>query len=109
MERGDPDSHQEHRLQPRLTSWGLNIERRVERLQETSRWAGATQDYEIYQTSRAGLLTDLPKFDVGLGLSIRPAFTTGGEKLGRTSPTAFTRDFSLDVTAEARRQPSELA
>jgi hypothetical protein len=82
----------------RLNAWGLNIERRVERLQESSRWAGATQDYEIYQTSRAGLLTDLPKFDVGLGLSIRPAFTSGAEKLSPDASRSAIHDFSLDVT-----------
>jgi Domain of unknown function (DUF5916) len=82
----------------RLNAWGLNIERRVERLQESSRWAGATQDYEIYQTSRAGLLTNLPKFDVGLGLSIRPAFTSGAEKLSPDASRSAIHDFSLDVT-----------
>jgi hypothetical protein len=55
------------------TSWGFNVQRRVQRLQETSRWAGAKRDYEIYQTSQAGLLTDLPGFELGWGLSVRPA------------------------------------
>jgi len=81
-----------------LSSWGLNVERRVERLQETSRWAGATLDYEIFQMSQAGLLTELPPFDVGLGLSIRPAITAGGERLSADQPRNFTRDVSLDVT-----------
>jgi len=85
-------------FKPGLSSWGLNVERRVERLQETSRWAGASQDYEIYQMSRAGLLTELPKLDVGLGLSIRPAITAGGEKRSPDESGIFTRDFSLDVT-----------
>jgi uncharacterized cupredoxin-like copper-binding protein len=80
-----------------LSTWGMNIERRVQRLQETSRWSGATQDYEIYQTSRAGLLTNLPNFDLGKGLSIRPAIHAGGEKSAGEDST-FTRDISLDVT-----------
>jgi hypothetical protein len=80
-----------------LTSWGMNIERRVQRLQETSRWSGATQDYEIYQTSQAGLLTNLPNFDLGTGLSIRPAVHAGGERSAGEDST-FTRDISLDVT-----------
>jgi uncharacterized protein DUF5916 len=84
-------------FKPGLSSWGLNVERRVERLQETSRWAGATNDYEIYQMSRAGLLTELPALDVGLGLSVRPAITTGGER-SAGEPGSFTRDLSLDVT-----------
>ncbi len=84
-------------FKPGLTSWGLNIERRVERLQETSRWSGATQDYEIFQTSQAGMLTNVPAFDLGKGLSIRPALTGGGEREAGEDGT-FTRDISLDVT-----------
>src|SRR5215218_7995132 len=51
-----------------LTAWGFNVQRRVQRLQETDRWASPERDYKITQTSRAGLLTDLPSFDLGLGL-----------------------------------------
>ncbi|TFH26590.1 MAG: hypothetical protein E4H00_10440, partial [Myxococcales bacterium] len=74
------------------------MERRVERLQETSRWSGVSQDYEIFQTSRAGLLTNVPAFDLGLGLSVRPAFTTGGERPSPDDVTSRTGDISLDVT-----------
>lgn len=81
-----------------LTSWGLNVERRVQRLQETSRWSGVSQDYEIFQTSRAGLLTDLPSFNQGLGLTFRPAFTTGLGRPGADEPRGYTRDLSLDLT-----------
>ena len=55
-----------------LTSWGFNVERRVQRLQETSRWSGVNRDYTIYQASQAGSLIDLPNFDLGSGLVIRP-------------------------------------
>jgi hypothetical protein len=86
-------------FKPGLTSWGLNIERRVERLQESSRWSGASQDYEIYQTSQAGVLANLPNFDLGLGLSVRPAVTGGGER-SAGDDASFTRDASLDVTQQ---------
>jgi hypothetical protein len=85
-------------FKPGLTSWGLNIERRVQRLQETSRWSGVSQDLEIFQTSRAGLLSNLPKFDVGMGLSIRPAFSGRSEKVSSDESTTFDGDPSLDVT-----------
>ncbi len=62
---------------PGLTAWGFNIERRVERLQEVSRWASPTRDIRVTQTSRAGVLTGLPAFSTGIGLTIRPATTTG--------------------------------
>ena len=39
---------------------------------------GPGRDYKVTQTSRAGLLTDLPEFDLGLGLSVRPAVAAGG-------------------------------
>ena len=61
-----------------LTEWHFNVQRRIQRLLETDRWASPLRQYQVTQTSRAGLLTDLPAFDVGLGLTVRPAMTTGG-------------------------------
>jgi hypothetical protein len=65
-------------FKPGLTEWHFNVQRRVQRLLETDRWASPLRQYQVTQTSRAGLLTDLPAFDVGLGLTVRPALTTGG-------------------------------
>ncbi len=81
-----------------LDRWGLNVERRVQALQETDRWSGARRDYKVSQTSQAGELVGLPDFDLGLGLSVRPAFTGGGGK--PTADTTVERTFhpSLDVT-----------
>ncbi len=75
-----------------LREWGFNIERRIQRWQETSRWAGARLDYRLMQTSRAGLLTELPAFELGIGLSVRPAAAGG---VGVPAPGA-----SLEQTAE---------
>lgn len=81
-----------------LTRWGFNVERRIQRLQEMDRWAGAMRDFQLTQTSRAGLLTDLPALDVGLGLSIRPSLT-GGIQLDSAKASALTRGrASLDAT-----------
>ncbi|MFL5488278.1 MAG: DUF5916 domain-containing protein, partial [Gemmatimonadaceae bacterium] len=85
-------------FRPGLTQWGLNVQRRIQRLQETDRWASADRDLRVTQTSRAGLLTNLPLFGLGLGLSIRPSVTGGG---ARDSATASVRNLShasLDVT-----------
>lgn len=85
-------------FRPGLTGWGFNVERRIQRLQETDRWASPARNYEVTQVSRAGLLTDVPDFDLGLGLSVRPALTGGG---GRDSSGAALRrqgHASLDVT-----------
>jgi Domain of unknown function (DUF5916) len=81
-----------------LTEWGFNVQRRVQRLQETSRWASAKRDFEIYQTSRAGLLTNLPKFDLGVGLSIRPALVGRARKPEPGASTETNGDVSFDVT-----------
>ena len=73
-----------------LGEWGLNVQRRVQRLQETDRWASPRQDYSIFQTSQAGLLTGLPRFDLGLGLGVRPSLVGGFQnpRAGDTRPTA---------------------
>jgi hypothetical protein len=82
---------------PNLASWGFNVERRVQRGQETSRWAGINRDYAIFQTSQAGLLTGLPEFSLGAGLSVRPAVVM---KAAREpgAPREWKPDGSLDIT-----------
>jgi hypothetical protein len=85
-------------FKPRLAAWGFNIERRIQRLQETDRWASPSRDFQVTQASRAGLLTDLPPFPLGLGLSVRPSVTGGG---AHDSAGARVRDqshVSLDAT-----------
>jgi hypothetical protein len=79
------------------TAWGLNLQRRVQRLQEVSRWSGVNLDYEVYQTSRAGLITDLPAFDLGLGLTVRPAAVERFRKPAPHADVETTEDMSLDV------------
>ena len=81
-----------------LDRWGFNVERRMERLQEVSRWASPFRDAKIAQTVRAGLLTDLPTFDTGLGLTVRPTVVAGIEKAGEGE--SWDEDFepSLDIT-----------
>jgi hypothetical protein len=81
-----------------LTEWGLNVQRRVQRLQETDRWASPRQDYKVFQTSRAGRLTGLPRFDPGLGLGVRPALVGGFQNPAPGIPTDGILEPSLDVT-----------
>ena len=81
-----------------LSEWGFNVERRIQRLLETSRWASPDRDVKINVTSRAGLLTEVPAFDLGMGLSVRPSVTGS---VGHPAPsTSAVTDFapSLDVT-----------
>lgn len=80
-----------------LDRWGFNVERRVERLQEVSRWASSFRDAKISQTSRAGLLTGLPRFDTGLGLTVRPAVVPSVGKEGEGASWNGDVEPSLDV------------
>jgi hypothetical protein len=82
---------------PGLASWGFNVERRVQRLQETSRWTGINRDYAIFQTSQAGLLTGLPQFNLGAGLSVRPAMVLKAARDPGVS-REWKPDGSLDIT-----------
>ncbi len=81
-----------------LHRWGFNVERRVQRLQETSRWASPKRDYALSQTSRAGLLTGLPDFDLGLGLSVRPAISIGEGIPSPNEDMKGTMDPSFDAS-----------
>ncbi|GMR21929.1 MAG: hypothetical protein BMS9Abin37_0252 [Acidobacteriota bacterium] len=81
-----------------LRSWGFNVQRRIERWQETDRWAGARRDWALTQTSHSGLLTNLPRFELGLGLDVRPSLVGGGGRTGVGGITTTEATASLDVT-----------
>jgi len=81
-----------------LDHWGLNVERRVQSLLETSRWSGAKRDFEIFQMTQAGVLAGLPKFDQGLGLTIRPAVVGKYFVPDPGEPRETEGKVSLDVT-----------
>jgi hypothetical protein len=85
-------------FRPGLNEWHFNVQRRVQRYLEIDRWASPARQYQVTQTSRAGLLTGLPEFSLGAGLTVRPAVTAGG---GIPAPSADAKGDlqpSLDVT-----------
>jgi hypothetical protein len=84
-------------FKPGLTQWHFNVQRRIQRLQETDRWSSARPDWSITQVSRAGLLTDLPEFSVGLGLTVRPAIVAGGGVPSTNAPVEGELHPSLDA------------
>lgn len=90
-----------------LTNWGFNIERRIQRNQETIRWANVQRDQFFGQTSRAGLLTNLPEFNYGLGLNVRPSAVSKLTREGAGSSSDFDFEGSLDVSQ--RLGPNVLA
>lgn len=81
-----------------LTTWGFNVQRRVQRLLENDRWASPVRDFKITQTFRAGRLTDLPSFALGLGLSVRPSLMGSSGVPATDAVRRDVRDMSLDVT-----------
>ena len=85
-------------FRPGVAEWGFNIERRIQRWQETDRWAGARRDYKVTLTSRAGLLTGLPAFELGMGLSVRPAVIGELARDSASAPVGDSGHVSLDVT-----------
>ena len=90
-----------------LSSWGFNVERRIQRYQETIRWTNVVRDQWFIQTSKAGLLTELPEFNYGLGLNVRPSLVGELNKVGDDGASVASFDASLD--ANQRIGPNVLA
>ncbi len=80
-----------------LDSWGFNIERRIQRLLEVNRWSGISMNYTIGQTRHAGLITGLPGFSPGIGLTPRASMLSKITQ-DATSPVDYQWKPSLDVT-----------
>lgn len=80
-----------------LTTWGLNVERRVQRTLEVTRWSSPSRDVALTLTSRAGTLEGLPTFDIGLGLAVRPAASGGLTKDAPGEAWGGAGDPSVDV------------
>ncbi|MEO8452426.1 MAG: DUF5916 domain-containing protein [Gemmatimonadota bacterium] len=78
--------------------WRFNVQRRIQARQETDRWAGARRDWQLGQTDHAGDLVGLPLFDLGKGISIRPALRTSAGLPTADSHVEGKVDGSLDVT-----------
>ncbi len=89
-----------------LKQWGFNMERRIQRFQETIRWTNIRRDQWFIQTSRAGLLTNLPAFTYGVGLNVRPSLIVNTSRVGDAQFGA-TVDPSLD--ASQRLSPNVVA
>ena len=83
---------------PGLTTWGFNVQRRVQRRLATQRWAYPSRDWRITQMSRAGLLVDLPAFNLDRGLSVRPALTMASGVPAPAAGALTTVAGSLDAT-----------
>lgn len=80
-----------------LTHWGFNVERRIQRYQETDRWAAPNRNFKVTNVSTAGQLTSLPVFQQGKGLTVRPY--TLGNRIQNSPDEAVAYNFEpgLDI------------
>lgn len=85
-----------------LTEWGFNIQRRIQPLIETDRWASAQRQFQITHVNRAGLLSGLPQFQLGRGLSIRPSLAGGTRQSSPLADVETDAALSLDATQRIR-------
>lgn len=65
------------RFKPGQSVWGLNVERRIKRLNETDRWAAARRDAWISNLAEAGRLEGIEDIRQGRGFDIRPYVSAG--------------------------------
>lgn len=65
------------RFTPGQTTWGLNVERRIKRHNETDRWAAPRLNVWFTNLAEAGRLEGLSGIRQGLGLDIKP-YVLGG-------------------------------
>jgi hypothetical protein len=83
---------------PRLTSWGLNVERYIARRQETIRASGADLDSHFFNPNEAAPLEGIESVKQGTGITIRPyglgSVTNNGE-VG--TPTDWKANAGIDV------------
>ena len=80
-----------------LHNWGFNIERRIARLMEKDRWTAIKRNYRITSLNNAGIIKNLPEFDLGLGLLMKVSPTIGFHKsFGKSA--IFDKDISGDIT-----------
>lgn len=87
-----------------LTEWGFNIERRIQRFQETIRWSNVKRDQWFTQTSKAGQITDLPEFSYGWGTSITPSLVSTSANTGPASDQGITSEYSLEPSFDVNQR-----
>ncbi|MEA1877621.1 MAG: DUF5916 domain-containing protein [Bacteroidota bacterium] len=80
-----------------LNTWGFNVERRIQRLLEVDRWTAISRDYQLAQTIHAGHLSNLPDFNLGIGL-VAKGSTILDWKQSAEIPGKVKWDNSLDLT-----------
>jgi len=76
----------------------FNVERRIQRFMETSRWATPVRNFRVTHIHKGGRIVGLPEFDLGIGLSVRPSFVGGFVREDREDNGEWDAEISLDIT-----------
>ncbi len=87
--------------------WGFNIERRIQRNLEVDRWTGLKRDYSVYQVAHAGKLTNVPDFNLGIGLLSKISGIAQSDKFfneNANSKLDYSLDFTQKFTSEITSQ-----
>jgi hypothetical protein len=87
-----------------LTEWGFNVERRIQRLQETIRWSNVKRDQWFTQTSKAGLITELPVFNFGWGTNITPSIVGRYTETGQASDKGISSEFEFEPSLDINQR-----
>jgi hypothetical protein len=83
---------------PRLTAWGLNIERYIARRQETIRASGADLDSHFFNPNEAAPLEGIANIKQGTGITIRPYGLVSATKDTEQGPdTKWKGNGGLDI------------
>jgi hypothetical protein len=80
-----------------LNRWGFNVERRIQRLLETDRWASPIRNFKVTHISQGGVLTSIPDFQQGLGLTIRPYMMVSRTQETQDDPVGYDFRPGLDL------------
>ena len=83
---------------PGISSWGFNIDRRLARAREESRWTSPNLDSEFFLVARGGDINGLEGLSQGIGLDIKP-YVLGGfsRDITRPDPNQLARDAGVDI------------
>ncbi|MBM4194303.1 MAG: carbohydrate binding family 9 domain-containing protein [Gemmatimonadetes bacterium] len=68
--------------------WGLNLIRRVRRVNETSYWAPLERQYRVHRMSKAGTLTGLEGLTQGRNIQLKPYGMTSNSRGAQVPSTA---------------------
>ena len=79
---------------PASHEWGLNMTRRLRRMNEDSHWSPLPRRFRVFKASLAGTLRGLDGLDQGRNLTVKP-YATAGPKQTRVAG-ALGSDFDFD-------------